>query len=584
VLAVWLACTVSAHVFVARYGSTVPFMDDMELVYALVPGTELDWSWFWSPANEHRIPIPRALYLAGLWTLHDFRWGMFFQVYAQSALALALIFAARRLRGRASLSDAFFPLLLLHWGNAFNFLLGMQITIAVPTALVGLFVARALRDPGPPSARTGLFLSVCAFLLPLNGGFGLMQLPPLLLWLALSAASLARDPRTRRSALVHGAGALAVAALAAWYLVDLALPPASTRTYALGPIVRAATQFLSLNVGPVAEHRFVPAALVVGAFAAFAAACALRAWREREQRWRVGAVLAGLGAAVCIGLAIGASRSNTGWSAGLVNRYAILPTPFWITAYLALCVFGPPRWASAARGAAALLLLCLVPFDVDYGKRKGAAHLGSANQLVTSVRAGFPYDVVVAQNWSAFYPTPEGFGARLLQLRAAGYPPFEHLPPGTAWPEADRWFMFTPRPSSVQAPDGAQPRRVFDENAFVARADNQVVLVPPADARELRARYGMLPNAWKAGSTDDERTDGVRFQVEARFGPADAREARVLFERVLRPHERPEDRGLQTLELALPAEAGVELLLTMRNVSGARREYDWGFWSSVEAR
>src|SRR5437773_1925699 len=118
VLGVWAVMTLAAGVFVARYSTAVPFQDDLELAQHLVPGQPFDWGFLWSQANEHRIVISRAVYLALLAVTHDFRAASWFQVALLSALALLLMSCARALRGRTSVADAFFPLLLLHRGDA----------------------------------------------------------------------------------------------------------------------------------------------------------------------------------------------------------------------------------------------------------------------------------------------------------------------------------------------------------------------------------------------------------------------------------------------------------------------------------
>src|SRR5438067_10109121 len=148
VLGVWIVMTIAAAVFVARYSTAVPFQDDLELAQQLIPGQPFDWGFLWSQANEHRIVISRAVFLALLAVTHDFRAASWFQVALLSALALLLMSCARRLRGRASVADAFFPLLLLHRADATNLLLGLQIGTAVPTALVCGFVVLALRRAG----------------------------------------------------------------------------------------------------------------------------------------------------------------------------------------------------------------------------------------------------------------------------------------------------------------------------------------------------------------------------------------------------------------------------------------------------
>ena len=583
VLLVWLAMTIAAHVFVARYASPIPFMDDMELVSAFLPGARVDWAFLWTQANEHRIVIPRLVYLAGLELTGDFRSGMYFQVWAQSLLALGLALFAGRLRGRPSFADAFFPLLLLHWGNAENFLLGMQITIAVPTVLTSVFVALALRRAGAPGHGSAIAMAACAFLLPLNGGFGLMQLPPLLAWMLGAFLVLRRSgvAEERATARVFFVGVLATVALVAWYFVGFYFPAHTQRSFDLLAVLRTAAQFLSLNLGPIAETwRLLAPAGVLG-FGAVALILALRAWRERAERGRILAIVAGLSAATCIALAIGMARSPSGSSAGLANRYVILPVPFFVTAFLALCVYGPQRIARAAQGLACIALAVVLPHDFRYGAWRGGMHLGSAQRLEESVQNGMSYEQVIELNWSAFYPSPAGFGARLLQLRQAGFPPFDAAGTAVDWPESDPYFMFDPRPKAVVAARVGQPRRLKDHWALALAAENEIVLAPSPGAARLTAGFGLLPNTWNGSAPGGARTEGVRFRVEAR---GRAGEARVLFERELRPHAVPGDRGTQRLDVALPNEAGLELLLRMEAVEGPPDSLDVGYWCEVRAR
>jgi len=582
-LAVWLGMTLWAAIFVATYTSPIPFMDDLELVTGLGPEGRTDLDFWWAPANEHRILLPRAIYMGLLALTHDFRSGMWFQVVAQSLLALSLILFARRVRGRSSLADAFFPLLLLHWGNATNFLLGMQITIAVPTVLTSAFVMLGTLRPGLPSPRAAAWMGVCTFLLPLNGGFGLTQLPPLLLWMLVAGCVALRspDPSSRRSGRNLLAGVAACVALVIVYFIGFHFPEQHARSFDAPSIVRTAIQFLSLNLGPIAERFRLLAPLATAGFGLLALWWAFRA--GPRERLRAGVVLAGIAAAVTIALSVGVARTESGYSAGLAPRYVILPAPYAISAYLALCLFGPRALAELIQTLATLALALALPHDAAHGKRLGEQHLGSALALQDAVSAGAPIDAIVVQNWRAFYPSPEGFRTRLEWLYQAGYPPFAS---GTgaggrsAWPGDDRHFMFTPRPRHIREPVPGLPRRVLQENAYQLRADSEVWLPKAGDAQKLQARFGVLPNAWNGALGAGRTTDGLAFVVEWIEGEAPPRE---LARRVLDPVRSEADRGVQSLELELPAGPG-ELVLRTLNVSGANQDLDWGFWARVEVR
>jgi hypothetical protein len=490
VLAVWLAMSVLAWVFVARYASPVPFMDDSELLLGLVPEAKLDWTFWWVPANEHRILIPRVLYMSLLALTHDFRSAMYLEVVLQSALALALLLFARRLRGRASLADAFFPLLLLHWGNAANFLLGMQITIAVPTVLTCTFLMLGLARPAAPSPRAALGMVACAFLLPLNGGFGLTQLPPLLAWMLALGVLLVRAPEAerRRSGRVLLGGVALCLALVVAYFWNFEFPESTSKTHAPLAVLRTALQFLSLNFGPVATRFRILAPIVAVGFAAVAALFALRAAREsRTERWRVALVLAGLAAACTIALAVGMSRTEMGYSAGLATRYVILPAPFFVAAYLGLCLYGPRLWAGVVQAIGCLLLIAALPTELHARPSAWAWPTWARPTSMSRVDRARHADpeAVVMQNWKAFYPSPEGFPpAPAAVAPRRTYPPFGTI---RRWPRPVSAAQRASTSCSVSAAraavrdTAAVPRRILQEKrAAAARADSEVVLTAAA--------------------------------------------------------------------------------------------------------
>src|SRR5690606_20336213 len=110
--------------------------------------------WLWAQNNEHRVPVPRLLLLA-LLTLSggDFRAGMVFNILAIGAVAGAMVLAAQRLRGgRTRLTDAFFPIALLHLCHWENLLWSWQLSQVVPTLLacVLLLVFVTERDLSAP--------------------------------------------------------------------------------------------------------------------------------------------------------------------------------------------------------------------------------------------------------------------------------------------------------------------------------------------------------------------------------------------------------------------------------------------------
>src|SRR5215831_13470412 len=110
---IWTGMLIAALGYVWRFGSNVPFWDEWNLIPALTGHQPVTLKWLWTPRNGHRLPVP-MLFLLGLYTISDvdFRVGMYFNVIGLAIAAAALILTSERIRGgKASIADAFFPLL-----------------------------------------------------------------------------------------------------------------------------------------------------------------------------------------------------------------------------------------------------------------------------------------------------------------------------------------------------------------------------------------------------------------------------------------------------------------------------------------
>src|SRR5262249_42339235 len=129
--------------------------------------------------------------------------------------------------GRTAITDAFFPLLWLHWGDWENLLMGTQIQVILPAALVCASLAVLTRDTAPPSPWRAAFVGACTLILPLNGGFGLCQRPGLAAWLAIGGVARlasATDRRGRLAAATMLLFAVAGVVLVRFYFVDFFWP------------------------------------------------------------------------------------------------------------------------------------------------------------------------------------------------------------------------------------------------------------------------------------------------------------------------------------------------------------------------
>jgi hypothetical protein len=162
---------------------------------------------------------------------------------------------ARRLRGRPSYSDAFFPLLLLNWGHAANFLWDWQVQFHLSTVVAGATLLLIARHRYPFNLAAAMTIWVALLLLPLCGANGMAVVPALAAWLLCSAIILWRSEHsaTNRDALVaFGIGASAYLVLCL-YLLGYEAVPYHPRTRSPIEILKAAVAFLTAGFGPATK-------------------------------------------------------------------------------------------------------------------------------------------------------------------------------------------------------------------------------------------------------------------------------------------------------------------------------------------
>jgi hypothetical protein len=415
----WLAMLLGSLRLVASYGSDVPSWDDWDMVPVLTHTQPVTAEWLWSQHNEHRVPLPRLLFLGlNRLTIVDFRVAMYADVLAVGLLAAAFLWAAARLRGRTSLADAFFPLVLLEPGQAVNMLWGWQLEFFVSAVLGGLAVlAVALAGTALSVRRAAIVVGACALLLPLTGANGLGMAPALALWplgLALLPGRWTGVGERRGDGLLLALG-LGALALTAFYFVGWQRVPYHPRGAGMYSTIKTAGQFVTIGLGPAMRSLWPLTGLAVVACLGATAVILLRAWRDRPaERARAGGLLLCLGAMACLALGLGMGRN------GFEVRYVTLAVPVWCATWLAWAIYGPAR--SGARMPAALATAALLAlwgnarFGLDYA-RDLRSHLAA---FEADLRAGVPPRELVRRYDPYLHPHQDVPLEYLPMLRRAG--------------------------------------------------------------------------------------------------------------------------------------------------------------------
>ena len=366
----WAAMLAAALFFVAHYASNVPSWDDWDMVPTLTRNQPVTWDWLWSQHNEHRVPVPRLIFLGlNRLTVVDMRVTMYFDVLVMAALAAAMMLTAARLRGRPRAEDAFFPLVLLHWGQAANLLWGWQLQFFASVALACVALLAMVRaGTTVPVWRAAVTVGVCALLLPLCGANGLGMVPALAVW-PLALALLPEDwsgganTRGRRALAALGVGALALTAL---YFVGWERVPYHPKSQSIYQSLKTSVQFATIGLGPATRNSWPLSGLATLAALGVTALLLIRVWRDRPaERARAAGLLCFLAALASLALGLGLGRN------GFETRYVTLALPAWCALYFAWALYGDRarRWAPAALTLASVAALWgNTVFGLDYAR------------------------------------------------------------------------------------------------------------------------------------------------------------------------------------------------------------------------
>ncbi len=431
--AIWAGMSLAALGFVATYALATPHRDEWSWVPIVTGAEPVTLPWLWAQHNEHRMVLPRLIYVGlGALTGTDFRAGSFFSVTALTILAAALMLAARALRGRTRLWDAFFSLALLHWGQGENLPWGFQLGFVTAAVLAGLVLVEVARCGERLRIRSALWVTACLVGLGLCGTFGLAYLPAMTCWIALAGAVRwrDRDAHARRDAAVLLVLAALPVALVGAYFVGYQRPEHHEAWPNLGALLRTSLQFLSCGFGPAAEEIWPVSGAVVGA------ACATLAWQalrvvchQPEKRVAAAGFLCFLGGMLSLALGIGWGRSFFGPDAGFARRYVTLAAPLVCLVYLQCGAFAPRSTRLPVQRVLFIVMFLLVLVNARKGLRS-AAHLNQwVATLEADARAGVPPEILAVRYGELLGPAPAKFYATQLErLREARLGPYRNWP------------------------------------------------------------------------------------------------------------------------------------------------------------
>ena len=398
------------------------------MVPALTGHEPVNLSFLWSQHNEHRIPVPKLIFLALSWpTRGDSRAGMFFNLLALAAASLALVVCAWRLRGRISYTDGFFPVACLNLSQYQNLIWNFQIQLITATNLACALLLMVAWRPASLTLRSALWVTALLLCLALSGASGLVFVPPLAAWLIWTGW---RQPRQRRGKSgrrdwaipLCGASAIAVFLL---YFYHYQQPQEHPLPSGLLPVGRACIEFLSVSVGLVGEDGWPYSGLAVFALYGATLALLLRALKTVPgERQRAAGLLAFLLGTGMLALSVGLGRGGFGPGAAFASRYVTLSIPLLCCVYLVWGLYARPLGGRACQ-AGLFLVLALTSFPSGARAFEAAAELRRAiGAFEGALVRGVPPERLADRYWPVLYPDRDILAQRLSMLRETRMGPY----------------------------------------------------------------------------------------------------------------------------------------------------------------
>jgi hypothetical protein len=499
----WLTMLGADLWLVREYGLDLPRTDDWVMVPQVVGRSPVTLRWLWTPQNEHRIPLPRLVYLAVVrGSGNDFRAGMVLNVAMLTAAAGLLILASRWANGgRTRVADAFFPLALMGWMHYENMLWCFQISMILPVLLLCAIAAAMNHPHATTRARAGLVIGICLPLLVLTGGPSVAAVP-LALWLGAVAAWQWWQRRNgaggaRGAAVQLGLSVATLAMMVAYvaaYQRQALLPPGQ-----IAEMPRKCVEFLSVGWGlaaAMAEPRRW--GVLAGVLVAGAVAVLLRygVWRrERAEQLRAAGLLA-----CVVGLLMVMGSVAYARGTGVIGRYVVLSVPLLCVAQLIYARYGTPT----TRRLVPLVLLAGMlwwwPANQHEGKSVVESRSNAYRQLEDDVRAELPLEALAVRNHPLIYDWDVDSVARWVRLlHDYRLGPYKRMDarlvesPGALEP-----MRIEPVPSAVFAMDSTGKQRwvSLDGSAFL-----EYRLPRPLPVRGIRMRFVLRGGRVSSGVT-----------------------------------------------------------------------------------
>jgi hypothetical protein len=428
VFAGWLLLSLLALDHVHRFALQVPFADEWYQIDVVTGRAEPSFAWYWSLLSEHRMPVPKLIYmLMGGLTDFQFETMALLNVVVLSAASAVWLITLRRARGSSSLVDLAGPAALLHFGHEINLTWCFQINFVLASvlAVAALLIVALARQP--LRLGTAIGLSVILTIAAGCGTFGLLYVPPLALWIGLCGAwqwHRGGVPRSQSLGLLFVATLLMAMAAAYVAAFPRALPNPNISPSIWQTLV-GATRFNTTGLGPIGRGlKPLTAWLMLGLLAG--AGCWLaREWRHgRTSRMTLIGFALFISAGLLLALGVSHARAGGGWRDLYQSRYGILAVPLLCGLILIWERLAPHRAKQRFVAIAVVLIPVLVVCNDVKGLRDARRRHAVFCDVVEAAQQNRPLTEISARWSGSLQCTPAELERYLADLRARGLSPY----------------------------------------------------------------------------------------------------------------------------------------------------------------
>lgn len=435
---VWSILTVmmlAALICIVLYGRNIPMAEDWLMVNPLTGNESNLGKWLWQQNNEHRIPLPKLIYLFFLkLTNGDFRCGMVLNVLSLGGLSALLIKVFNYIRGgKTKYTDAFFPIVFLHIGNWPNMFWSWQFTFVLPTVLTCLLIIIVVQYTKLLNLKLAILASVLMILLPLCGANGLIYLLPVLPWLAYEGFVQFRGKElgaNRKIGILLFGSVFLTLLIVGVYFIGYERPSWNPPSPGLRATLKTGAKFMAMAFGPSASLSWrlsISMVMLLVTLTMGLIVFAIFKTRGREFQRAVGLFFF-LGTSIIFALAIGYGRAGLVPSVGLPTRYVLLAVPTLIICYSIWELYGLPIMRNMINWGLFISMLVLFVNNTKDGFAWRNYYLGGADTVIKDLKQGIPQSVLIQRHQNfLLHWNKQMLISSMQQLKKAKMGPFKSM-------------------------------------------------------------------------------------------------------------------------------------------------------------